>query len=444
MARTPLRAAFWTLCTSIGLSISLLTAGVFSGRTRLPPPASFGGVERSDALTERETPVGPSILSSSADSTSASSTADVANSRPTTEPITPSGSVAVPFGTPGSGSIPVNVVSHPAPSALAIGLEETLHPASGNGEFIELPPPPEFDTAPVAATPPESAPDLDELVDRLQTRFDGLQSNLDRLHGEFAGIDNQFAGLQSLFAGELASVQSSQQKLRETLSELVGAYGARQPVPPPLEIDMMLLLMPLRGDARHGTLRLLSQNHTDISCGPEIAPGTRWATCLNDAATVADWLRKSGAARTTRRSTLQLEQKTEIAIDLTQSIAPGMIQARGRQIVERVVTTPWPGPLRVRAVSGPSGLLDMEFNIAAEWKKALLRQPGTLILTIQLEEVCRPTQAIADSGWAAPHRPAGTEMIVLLEPRLSTTSPLPVPRTADRPASPLPEESMIR
>jgi hypothetical protein len=351
-----------------------------------------------------------------------------------------------PVEIPNPPRIPVNVVSHPDGSPLAIGLEEALHPAAGSGGYFELPPPPEFDDVAVESVAPmQLQPDsrIEELIGQLQTNFDGLH--------------NEFAGLHSLFTEELAAVQSSRKDMRDVLAGLVEATAAREQAPPPIEYEVTLLLMPRRGEARHGALLLISEHARDanLSIGRRIARETRWATCQTDATTLGGWLRQRGHAQFQRHSALHVEQQSVSEIDLSQSLAPGMIQARGSRIQERINTLPWDGSLGIRASTSPSGLLNVELRIdstepagrAENWTLATLLPGGTLILTAVLDEAYRPINAISshDPGsvpeQAVPRRSSTTEIIVLIQPRVLTTHTSSPPINSHRPRPFLPEES---
>jgi hypothetical protein len=352
---------------------------------------------------------------------------------------------------PGPPSTPVNTVSRAEESALAIGLEEALHPVSGDGEFIELPPPPEYDVA----TEDDSQPDIavEELVGRLQTHFDDL-------HGEFEALHQQFLGLQGQFTDELESVQSSQGDVRRVLSHLVEATTSRKQQPPSIEIDVTLLLLPLRGEAREGALPLLARRAADVRlCGSSaVTDRIHWATCPSDAGTLRNWLQLHGKAQFQDRSRLHLEQQAAATLDLSPRMARGMIQARGAEIQERVITFPGEGDLAIRASATAGGLVDVELGVAStpagvsdhDWRRASLPPGGTLILTTVLDEEYRRLDALSSSAAEAAQSPvtsrrtAVAEMIALLQPRLLTASTALEPRDVAAPPPFLIDESTTR
>lgn len=436
MSRAPLRTAIWALISSIGLSIGLLAVTSFSVRTQLPPPASLAA--------NAESSPEPSHDSSEPQSSAEPSTDQSAG------PVEPQ---SEPVVLPDSPSLPVNTVSRPEESALAIGLEEALHPVSGDGEFIELPPPPEFAVAGENHLLPQPEIAVDELVGRLQTNFDELHSEFDKLH-------QQFVGLQGQFTDELTAVQSSQGDVRRALSHLVEATTSRNREPAPVEIDVTLLLLPLRGETRTGALALIAQSSSDflLSRGSSIAERIPWATCTSDAGTLEDWLQIHGQARFQRRSTLRLEQQTVAELDLSPGTARGMVQARGAEIDERVITLPWQGTLAIRASATAGGLVNVELRMEStrggvsenDWQRASLLPGGTLILTAVLDEEYRRLDSSSSRAPEGPRsrvtsrRAAVAETVALLQPRLATTSTGAAPLDVAAPLPFLNDESTTR
>ena len=452
MSPSPLRSAFWTLTASIGLSVSLLAISSIFSRSQTPPPVSFasGNLSLSAAPTldsqaiadNDEFPYSsgdhsdwPPYRSGFApDGTNHNTQPGVAASGSMTDPAESVGPlVPLPVDIPESPRIPVNAVSHSDSSPLAIGFDEVLQPASGRGAFFELPPPPEFwigTIDPSRLSQSQTSTPVEKLIARLQRRFDGLDNELEGLHGEFDD-------LHSRFAEELATVQSSHHEVRDAISNLVEVTVEREEIPPPLRFDMTVLVMPLRGAAREGGLTLISRESPEISLsfGPEIADGTRWATSRTDTDTFDVWFRNRAHARFQRHSEFHLEEQSATEIDLSQPIGPAMIQARGSQIRERIITLPWDGLLTMRASTRPSGLINVELQVRSSaptgaddhWKQATLVPDGTLILTVVLDEIHRPLisdssgSIDSDSNQAVPRRSSTTELIVLLQPLASTT-----------------------
>lgn len=452
MPLSPLRSAFWTLSASIGLSISLLAISSIFSHTQTPPPVSLAtgdhsltaapthnplSIADSDKLPYSSgdrsewSPDGPGHAPDGITRNTLPGVAAIGSSNDPAESVGPL--VPTPVDIPDSPRIPVNVVSHPESSPLAIGFDEVLQPASGRGAFFELPPPPEFWIGTVEnpqTSTPQTNTAVEKLIARLQQRFDGLDNELEGLHDEFDD-------LHSRFAEELATVQSSHNDVRAAISELVEVTVEHEQIPPPLRFDMTVLLMPLRGAARDGGLTLISRESPEISLsiGPKIAEGTRWATSRTSTDTLDVWLRNRAHARFQRHSELHVEQHSDIEIDLSQPIGRAMIQARGSQIRERIIALPWDGALAMRASTKSSGLINVELRVRSSeltgaddhWKHATLMPDGTLILTVVLDEIYRPLnddssgRIDSESNQAVPRRTSTTELIVLFQPHMLTT-----------------------